>query len=89
MIQSIGLTNREMLRRAMPLYSLSRVQWNELMNYMKSEEMEKGTDSGIYRILKLIISNQAKIEIINKYCLYYSEELDCPVSQDGFELNFS
>lgn len=89
MTHSTNLTNRELLQNAMPLLSLSRTQWNELMKYIEIVEQETGVESTIYKALEIIVTNQTKIEVINNYCFYYHSDLDQPVAKDNLEFNLS
>ena len=72
------LTNRDLLKKAMPLKSITRKQWNAILAL--ADGLSE-TDLSI--ALNTMISNQAKIEIINNYSFYYSQELDKPVSDSS------
>ena len=72
------LTNRDLLKKAMPLKSITRKQWNAILAL--ADGLSE-TDLSI--ALNTMISNQAKIEIISNYSFYYSQELDKPVSDSS------
>lgn len=63
------MTNKDLLKIAMPLVSLSGKQWSELVNHV---EESKYNDSEIYKILKLLMINQARIEVIADHEFYYN-----------------
>ena len=72
------LTNRDLLKKAMPLKSITRKQWNAILAL--ADGLSE-TDLSI--ALNTMISNKAKIEIISNYSFYYSQELDKPVSDSS------
>ena len=74
----LEFTNRDLLKKAMPLQSLTRKQWNAVLALTDGL-----SDTDLLRGLNTLISNQAKIEVINNYSFYYSEGLDRPVSDSS------
>ena len=72
------LTNRDLLKKAMPLKSITRKQWNAILALA-----DRLSDTDLSIALNTMISNQAKIEIISNYSFYYSQELDKPVSDSS------
>lgn len=84
MIHSENLTNRELLQNAMPLVSLSRSQWNELMKHIDELEIVSGVESDLFKAIETLTLNQMKIEVINNYRFYYNETLDSPVRKESF-----
>lgn len=84
MIHSDNLTNRELLQNAMPLVSLSRSQWNELMKHIDELEIVSGVESDLFKAIETLTLNQMKIEVINNYRFYYNETLDSPVRKESF-----
>lgn len=65
MIYSNNLTNRELLLNAMPLVSLSRKQWNLILDHIQ------GTNGELLKVFETIIGNQSKIEVMSNYLEYY------------------
>lgn len=63
------MTNKDLLKTAMPLVSLSRKEWNAFNSLIESTE----PDTELYRALSTLCSNQAKIEVISNYLFYYDE----------------
>ena len=62
------MTNKELLKIAMPFISLSGKQWNALVNHV--DELED-KDSEIYKTMRLLMINQARIEVIADHEFYY------------------
>ena len=62
------MTNKDLLKLAMPFISLSGKQWNEFINHVDEFEDK---DSEIYKVLKLLMVNQARIEVIADHEFYY------------------
>lgn len=83
MIFSDNLTNKELLLNAMPLVSLSRVQWNTLIKHALEVEKKEGTDSDIIKILEILTVNQSRIEVTNNYVDSYLRDIDKPVSEES------
>lgn len=85
MIYSENLTNRELLKNAMPLKSLTRTQWNTILAY--AEELKNmDNDSVLRTTIDTLISNQSKIEIMEQYSYYYLDELDNKVCDESIEM---
>ena len=81
MIYSNNLTNRELLLNAMPLFSLSRNQWNIILQYASSQSGE------LSKALEVMITNQSRLEVIRNYRDYYDDKLDEQVCNESVELN--
>ena len=85
MVYSENLTNRELLKNAMPLKSLTRAQWNTILAY--AEELKNmDNDSALRTTIDTLISNQSKIEIMEQYSYYYLNELDNKVCDESIEM---
>lgn len=69
------LTNRNLIKKAMPLQNLTRKQWNAILALTDGL-----SETDLLKALNTMISNQAKIEVMNNYAFYYEAELDKPVS---------
>ena len=77
MIYSNNLTNRELLLNAMPLVSLSRKQWNLILDHIQ------GTNGELLKVFETMIGNQSKIEVISNYLEYYYEHIEDPVNEES------
>ncbi len=73
-------SNRELIQRAMPLTSLSSSQWDFICDYLDKIAFSEGEDSLVYKTIEILLSNQAKLEVIGKFNLYYKDE---PVSKEN------
>lgn len=78
MTYSENLTNRELVRNAMPLKGLSREQWNSLICHVKNLT-ETNVNPLLESSIKTLISNQSKIEVMDLISVYYLAELNEPV----------
>ena len=76
-------TKRNLLNKAMPLFSLSQSQWEAVNSHLEKIEISDGADIELYNALRTLQSNQAKIEIMDEYCDYYGRNLDDPVREEG------
>lgn len=77
MIYSNNLTNRELLLNAMPLVSLSRKQWNLILDHIQ------GTNGELLKVFETMIGNQSKIEVMSNYLEYYYEHIEDPVNEES------
>lgn len=75
------LTNKDLVQKAMPLISLSRVEWNLFIKHV--EEVEKSNDYSLLKVLQTLIKNQARIEVIGNYNDYYADVLESPVRENS------
>lgn len=82
MIYCENLTNRDLLRNAMPLVSLEHEQWKLIMRYMETATLEKS----IKDVLETVLVNQSRIEVLNSYGIYYGDKYDEPVPQKSVEM---
>ncbi len=73
-------TNRDLLQRAMPLTTLNSNQWNFICDYLDKIVFSEGVDSQIYKTLEILVNNQARLEVIGMFNLYYKDE---PVSKEN------
>lgn len=71
-------TNRDLLKKAMPMSSLSKTQWEKIISLM--EEVQ---DPELYHTLETITSNQAKLEVVNNYMNYFKDAINKTVINDG------
>ncbi len=85
MIYSENLTNKELLKNAMPLVSLTRMQWNIILAYAERLENSKSNPE-LQSVLEVLISNQSKLEIMEQYSYYYYDELDNKVFNESVDL---
>lgn len=69
------MTNRELLRFAMPLKSLSSVQWDSVLEHL-DELYNKQPDTPLYSAFIQLLLNQSRIEISNNYNDYFFDTLD-------------
>lgn len=74
------MTNRELLQKAMPLFSLSSKQWDMLVKHI---EVIGQTDINLYNALNKLLQNQAKIEIMDNYLDYFYDDLNSPVNENS------
>lgn len=74
------MTNRELIKTAMPLSSLSESEWNEIIAFQ-----DKATGS-LLSALETLISNQARIEIFSCYKDYYGDRLEESVPENSIAL---
>lgn len=89
MFYSDNLTNRERMITAMPLTNLSKNQWNTLLKYIDRLENNEQTNKMLLSTLKVLRTNQARIEVMSDYYDYYGSELDLPVRDEivsGFQI---
>ena len=80
------MTNRELLRFAMPLRSLSAEQWDcvwEHLNELYSEQ----SDSPLYTAFVQLLLNQSRIEISNNYNDYFFDTLDEVAGKKACEIS--
>lgn len=84
MIYSKNLTNRDLMRNAMPLVSLSRKQWSLILKH--TENIECAGDGELFKTLETLIDNQSRLEVIGGYVEYYKDTLDEPVSDKAVRL---
>ena len=73
------MTNRELLSKAMPLSSLTSDQWDELNKHI--EEIERAGNKKLSAALKTIQENQARLEILGNYFVYFGDVMDEPVKE--------
>ena len=76
-----NLTRRGLLQTAMPLSTLSRVQWNAVLNHVRAVEVVGNTD--LYDAIQTLVRNQSRIEILGDYQDYFHDTLDEPVREDA------
>lgn len=81
MIYSGNLTNRELLRNAMPLFGLSRKQWNCVIEFAE-EQKYSGDNCCLSEALAIMIGNQSKIEVMEQYNMYQYDALDNLVKEE-------
>ena len=86
MIYSENLTNRELVMNAMPLVSLSREQWNSIIEHCEENEVTNGCDSILVIALKTMIVNQSRLEVMSNYFDYHLEDLDNQVCEKSARL---
>lgn len=75
------MTNRELLQKAMPLYSLTNDQW-----HLIERHIEKVSDIDLKSVLKTLLANQAKLETLNMVSDYYSDLYSNPISNKTYEI---
>lgn len=73
-----NLTNKELVRNAMPLKGLSREQWNSLLCHVKNLA-ETNVNPLLESSIKILLSNQSKLEVMDLISVYYINELNEPV----------
>ena len=69
------MTNRELIKTAMPLSTLSESEWNEIV------ALQNKATGSLLSALETLISNQARLEIFSCYKDYYADRLDEPVPE--------
>ncbi|SEP81184.1 hypothetical protein SAMN04487977_101499 [Treponema bryantii] len=74
------MTNRELLQKAMPLYSLSEEQWNEIL------EVKTRLSGSALSALETLVSNQAKLEVMTNYIDYFFDSLDKKITEKSFKI---
>ena len=84
MVNTGNLTHRELVRKAMPLVSLSKSQWRTLTDHIETLEREKNETAK--EVLETLITNQSRIEVMNNYCSYFGDVFDDTVSDKSTEL---
>lgn len=70
------MTNRELIKIAMPLFSLTNEQWDIIEKHLQKISSESGTNSLLFKTLDLLFRNQCRIEISANYNEYYFDKLD-------------
>ena len=65
------MTNKDLLKIAMPFISLTGKQWNAFVNFV-DEYADK--ESEFYNTLQTLMINQSRIEIISDYDFYFGNE---------------
>ena len=65
MMTTKNMTRRGLLQIAMPLSTLSRVQWNAVLNHLTAVEAVGNDD--LYDALQTMIRNQASLEVMSDY----------------------
>jgi len=86
MFCSENLTNRELLSVAMPLRSLSRKQWNDVVRHVENVECSEGNESTLVTALRRLCLNQARIEVMSNYTEYYSDTMEEQVCENSYQL---
>ena len=83
MFYSGNFTHKELMSVAMPMVSLSREEWNILLKHIKQVEQTEVSESCLLKAFEKVISNQAKLEVSNKYMDSHMKELDDPVNEES------
>ncbi len=79
-----NLSNRELLSNAMPLKSLSREQWNSVLQFY-SKYLDTNNNT-LLNAVHTLITNQSRIEVISKYNECYMNEIDDFVKEESEQL---
>ena len=74
------MTNRELLQKAMPLISLSNVQWEQIIKHIEKQKGE------IEEILNILLINQSRLEVRSNYRDFYDDKLDEQVLENSVVL---
>jgi len=80
------MTNRDLVQKAMPLFSLSKKEWSIFLKHLEDVERSEGEKSQPFKVLQKIQTNQARIEVMGNYNDYYSDILDELVRDCSCEL---
>ena len=81
MMTTKNLTRRGLLQTAMPLSTLSRTQWNAVLNHFTAVEAVGNDD--LYDALQTLVRNQASIEVMSDYQDYFHDTMDEPVREEA------
>lgn len=81
MMNTKNLTRRGLLQTAMPLSTLSRTQWNAVLNHLTAVEAVGNTD--LYDAIQTLVRNQASIEVMSDYQDYFHDKMDAPVRENA------
>jgi hypothetical protein len=79
------MTNRELLRFAMPLKKLSTEQWDSVWKHLEKLYAEQPS-SPLYLAFVQLLLNQSRIEISNNYNDYYFDTLDEVAGKNACEI---
>ena len=85
MLYSENLTNRELVRNAMPLIGLSREQWNSLLEHCEELTVSSGNHI-LIDALKTLVVNQSRLEVINNYLEYHIDKIDSLITEKSSRL---
>lgn len=80
-----SLTKRNILMKAMPLFTLSNSQWSAIQKHIDKVEETEGAGTELFNALQTLQTNQAKIEVMGDYFDYYGRNLDDPVREEGIQ----
>lgn len=75
------MTNKDLLNKAMPLKSLSEMEWDLINDYVT-----KIKDKSIAGIINKLCTNQARLEITRNYLDYYFDFMEEPVRKESLVL---
>ena len=75
------MTHRELLNMAMPLISLTNEQWDLICEHLEKHDAE------LSAIIRILICNQARIEVTGNYLDYYFDSLEKQVSAETVNEN--
>ena len=81
MMKADNITRKDLLQIAMPLSTLSRVQWNAVLNHLQAVEAVGNDD--LYDAIQTLIRNQASIEVMSDYQDYFHDTMDEPVREEA------
>lgn len=68
------MIQKDLLKIAMPLVSLSQEEWNVLNSFVENTK----TKPELHKVLTTLCSNQAKIEVAANYSFFYNLEEALP-----------
>lgn len=71
-----NISNRDLLKKAMPLNSFSKEQWEIFLNHLETIEALEDDDSKLVEMLHVVFENQARISVMENYCFYFNDSLD-------------
>ena len=77
------MTNRDLVNKAMPLMTLTREQWEAVINHLDELEKYNGRNTPLYQAFKTLQDNQAKLEVMGDYFESINYEVDEPVRQNS------
>ena len=80
---NMGMTNRELVGKAMPLVSLSREMWDAVNKHLDYLERYNGRNTPLYQAFKTLQEKKKKIEVMGDYFESINYECDEPVKENS------
>lgn len=77
MLYKSKITYKDKLFHALPLVSLTRKQWKQILKLAEAVESEQET----FKALETLIDNQCRLEIIGDYAEYFKDSLNKQIAE--------